>query len=239
MVKRTKKKQRKRRRRKGVRRNYGTSLVRSVKGAMPTNLRTKLKFHAVGQMVGAAITNIEHDHIRLNSIYSPSFSAEQPRGRDQLVAFYSRYRVDRVDCIVTCHLTAKEYPGYGMDFSINLSNADRAEPSSRDMAESALAVGVAVPLASPNYPAIATAQGQTWGRKKFTVYPNRVTGVSMAKYRAGQHYSALTGADPTEHIQMITAVSDVYNIGQTFTAIVSYDLVYHVEFFDPIAIASS
>lgn len=235
-----KKKRYKKRRRTGCRRNFGLSIARTVKGVMPRALKTKLKYNMVSSFSGVGLNQV-WTHMRLNSLYDPvvATGGQQPRGFDQMAAFFGRYRVDRVDCIVNVILGSSSLPGLPMSVILNASNSTGATPGRVDMLEATMQIGEQKLVHPALLGTASTSQGFSNAKFKFTVYPHLVTGVSVCKYKSAAQYSAQVTTDPTEHCQLIVSIADVNNNAQTFSGIVTFDFVYHAEFFDKKAIAAS
>lgn len=165
--------------------------------------------------------------INLNSVYDPdrTGTGHQPYGRDTYAQLYNRYRV--IGCRYAVAI-APENPNQVCQL-------------------------VAVPTCSSviPYPDCATAREQP--RAKYIVQnpgaPARfvkgyvslpqLQGLTTTQYMAGDVYQAQTGSNPSELAILNLVCSSITDVGGSFSGYLHIELVYTVEWFDPIVLPQS
>jgi len=171
---------------------------------------------------GFTQTDITFD---LGSIYDPDVtgSGHQPRGRDEWAAVYGRYRVLKAQGYVLMRQRAS----HGIVGRIILSNSSSTMYTTSNLGE--FTNSIYMGMTSSNSPPL---------RKKFTVYPWKLLGLTKAQYLANEDCSALVSASPIESAYMHLISSQTDNATD---ADVEYEVViyYTVEFFDRINIPQS
>lgn len=209
---------------------------------MPQKLSTKLKYVYYGNLDSGGGTGAVAQAFRLNSVYDPDRTGvgNQPRGFDQMAAFYGRYRVDRCSGSIQYTLSSKTtFPSIPVGMTLNATNVDGSPATFLDAAEASML------LAEPAYmlPAIngaAPAQGTPSTRKlKFSIACHTVSGVTQAQYKSDDHYQALVTTNPSEILMLVVGLYDSQSKAETFYGTVLAQITYHVTFFDPKEIGAS
>lgn len=225
----------KRKRVKRVKRakKYGNAVARPVAGLygafLAPRITTKLKYHDSFSI--NATSGIMNDYIyRLNSIFDPDYTGggHQPLGRDNLANLYNRYRVDKVVATIVFN---KASEGVCVGHAIVGNNADTAFTNPWSAITEQAMVKYRVGSNS-------TAGSATRITLKRTFNLNKIVGVTMAKYKADDAYSSIISTNPTEAIMLHIINVDI--LGSTSsTTVVSVNLTYFVEFFDPFVVSQS
>ena len=198
--------------------NYTTTVRNSV--SRPQKLIVKLPYFTSGQLA-SSVGAYSYQIFNLNSIYDPDRSGvgHQPLGRDQWVPFYNRYRVFKVDYVIT------------------LTNADPAQP-----ADCVVLNANGVPLLTDDsvfeqpgsfYASLAPRDGGA-SRKviKGSVYLPRLNGLTGAQYKADENMQSTQGTNPVEILTQSIVVAPVIT-GSEVNVCYSVKYIYHVEMFDP------
>lgn len=161
----------------------------------------------------------------LNSIYDPdqTNAGHQPRGFDQWAAIYNRYRVFAVSGI----LTVRQRAVHGI--SVNLIPNNQTTSMNGTTLVSELVRSGRPRITSSNQPPVQI---------KFRYACNSITGVTPMQYRTDDRFQATVTANPTEAICLHQVVR---SLDGATTIDYEYDikLMYHVEFYDKVDIASS
>ena len=198
---------------------YITNVRNSV--SRPQKLIVKLPYFTSGQLQ-SAVGAYSYQIFNLNSIYDPDRSGigHQPLGRDQWVPFYSRYRVFKVDYVIT------------------LTNVDPAQA-----ADCVVLNANGIPLLTDDsvyeqpgsfYASLAPRDGGA-SRKviKGSVYLPRLNGLTGTQYKSDENTQSTQGASPIEVLTQSIAVSPVIT-GAEVNVCYSVKYIYHVEMFDPV-----
>lgn len=159
---------------------------------------------------------------RLNSIFDPDLTGTgtQPYGRDTYAAIYNRYRVFAVAYKVTFSHTGAN----AANFSILPANSTSLiiDPElAREMPRSRNGIGGAAgtsPVVLRGRVSLAALHGST-----------------RQQYMADDRFQALQDSNPTEDLVLHIICQSPDNI----TVRASIEMVYYVEFFDPIPLGKS
>lgn len=157
---------------------------------------------------------------RLNGLFDPNQTGvgHQPYGFDQLSLLYNRYRVYKTSWVVS----ARPSGSAGMMAVVPCNNTTSLAGDSTWLQE--------IP------------RGKT--RQLSLDSPTRITGsislpvlmgATSIEYKGDDRVSALVSADPTEIMTLQVVLNAVSSITVTFDV----KIVYHVEFYDPIAQSQS
>lgn len=197
-------------------------IVLRGRGPIPASVITKLRYTDYVISSGATLGHVWN----INSIYDPDRTGigHQPYGHDTYETLYNRYRVISFSYDITfTNLNTANNSAYLA--SIYLSNTGSAASSHSLIIE------------SPNVQT-KVVQGQT--RFKGTIYPNKVTGVELAKYKSDDLYAGVFGASPPEIITLQTLHSQLsYAVTPANTVTTNVVFVYEVEMFDPKELSQS
>lgn len=211
--------------RKGEKRRMKRSASKSYTAVIsqtgrPQRMIAKLVYFTSGQLANT-VGVYQTQTMNLNSLYDPDRSGigHQPLGHDQWATWYNRYRVFKVDYIITLINLDPDQPAI-----VSVNNANGV-PTWTD--ESAFEqTGSFVQQLSPRDGGLS--------RKVVTgsVYLPRLNGKVGSAYKANDDTQAIFGASPSEALTQSIVVAPTLagsevNIGYT----IKY--VYHCEFFDP------
>jgi hypothetical protein len=202
-----------------VRRQKDALICMTLTEVCPPQIEVPLSYSARLIFNGAVtVDNV----FNLNSLFDPDRSGvgHQPLGFDQWSAFYNRYRVDKADVIV--------------DFSNNAASSFNCliEGNNDATAIGTLAqFDAAVESPYCSAASLGTLTGIPVKRLKRSFDLARVTGVTRAKYKNDDLYSATTGANPTEVITLHVAVQDP-GFAINVQAYVRVQIKYHATFWD-------
>ena len=212
---------------------YKTSMSRSIAGGygafISPRIRTVLKYNESKSITSTA--GIVNDYqFRLNSIFDPDYTGggHQPLGRDQLAGLYNRYRVDKVAVSVTFHKNS-ESACIGHAICANNSSTGFTNPWNAITEQSNVSWKV---------DSASTAGSVSKVTLKRVFHLNKVTGVSLGKYRDDDRYQADIASNPAEEIMLHICNCDILEASSSNT-IMQVNLRYYVEFFDPHVVAQS
>lgn len=157
----------------------------------------------------------------INSLFDPNFTGggHQPRGFDQLSAFYNRYRVYGVHYKVTCLVAADQ-----IILTVYPSNQTTAPSTFQDAAEQAMSKWTVLQNAAP---------GVITGYVDLCV----LNGKTRVAYEADDTTQALTSASPSEQLCLHTVVTS--QSSSNVNTYVAVELEFDCEFSDPIALGGS
>lgn len=185
----------------------------------------RLKYNAVLPTSDSAWgTGIDYT-FNLNSIYDPDLSGtgHQPLGRDQWSVFYNRYRVFKVSYVIT----GTAMSGYQNTLAVLPNNSATLFTSPQIFAEQPRTI----------MKQINGNAGQVL--LKGSVYLPSIAGVSKKTYAGSDRYQSLMSSSPSEAMVLhVGHWSSLYGT-QDVHGMLNINLVYHVELFDPIPVASS
>lgn len=212
------KKRRVMRAKKYAKRSYTTKISNSVSRPQKTIL--KLPYFTSGQL-NSALGAFVQQTFNLNSLFDPDRTGigHQPLGFDEWKPFYNRYRVFKVDYVIT--LTNLD-PDQAANVAVINQNAVTTWVDDSVFEQ-------------PNsfYSCLAPRDGSA-SRKviKGSVYLPRLNGQSSTQYKANENSQAITTVSPVEILtQSIvthpTLAGSEVNIGYA----IKY--IYHTELFDP------
>lgn len=216
---------RRRQQRKGMKTTIST--LGSLNPIAPRYI-TKLKYAEAVQVSGIGVRSYQWN---LNSLFDPNRSGvgHQPYGFDNLcgpvgVALYNRYRVYRVDYVVSV-LT----DSYNNHYAVLCSND--ATPPITNVSEA---------RENPRSQYAIQNTGGTVKKITGSISLPSLTGRTKDQYMAGDNYQALYNQDPSEVMTLgvyCQGVNDDVSVPMTHT--INILLQYHVEFFDPHALDQS
>lgn len=206
--------------RKGNKRGARSYTAVIAQTGRPQRMLAKLVYFTSGQLANT-VGVYQTQQMNLNSLYDPDRSGvgHQPLGRDQWAVWYNRYRVYKVDYVITLINLDPDQPAI-----VSVINANGI-PTWTD--ESAFEQpGSFVQQLSPRDGGLS--------RKVIIGSVNlpRLNGKTSSAYKANDDTQALMGANPAEVLTQSIVVAPTLagsevNIGYT----IKY--VYHCELFDP------
>jgi len=207
--------------RKRYARKSRTTVRAGKQSPIASRLITKMKYV---QSVNSSVPNfgLVNQLFNLNSIFDPDRSGvgHQPYGHDQLALFYSKYRVFAVSwrCM---------FPTADKDYYVTVTpqnhanvvlNFDENAEQPRAMSKLVSAEGNAVTMT---------------GRMSMPA----LVGQTPSQYKSDQNFQANFGASPTEIATLRIAFTNQSGVTITIPAV--YQLMYHVECFDPLELVQS
>lgn len=207
----------------GPQRKY-TAVIRQT--GRPQRMVAKLCYYTSGQLYNASGL-FQTQLMNLNSLYDPDRSGvgHQPLGRDQWATWYNRYRVFKVDYVIT-------FTNLDPDQAANCAIINQnGVPNYTD--DSAFEQpGAYVSMVAPR------DGGNSRLKIVGSVYLPRLNGKTPVAYKGNDDTQALMGANPLEVLTQALVVSPVIpasevNVGYT----IKY--VYHCELFDPNTLGGS
>lgn len=221
----------KKRRTGGKNRKTSKLIIRSVGQIVPDKLVTSLTYCSTSQYTPGV--SAEDRVFNINSIFDPdrTGTGHQPMGRDQLVAFYNRYRV--IDC--SWRVDVMPQAGVGSILSVLVPNNETSSLASSS--ETAMETPYAQYKWSEGYLATSVASDLRHIRQGGKMHLAKLYGVSDATFYGDDRYAAEFGSNPTESacLHVCTFNSD----GNTLVYNMCIKLIYTVEFFDRIQLAAS
>lgn len=208
------------------RKNRGGYTSVTKQTARPQRMLAKLVYFDSGQLANS-VGVFQSQAFNLNSIYDPDRSGigTQPLGRDQWAIWYNRYRVYRVDYIVTLTnldpdqaanvalVNANGIPTFTDNAVYEQPGAFHKQLSPRDGGLSRLEI-------------------------KNSVFLPRLNGKTSQSYSANDDTQAQMGANPAEILTQTIVCSPVIP-GSEINVGWSVKYVYHVEMFDPNTLSKS
>lgn len=203
------------------------ALARSVPARsifpIPGRLSTTL-YYADSFTVGTGALGAYFEQLmRLNSLFDPdlSFTGHQPRGFDQMAAFYNRYVVWGVDVEIDCLGLTALAPGFVVVFASNDTTSASSTASAAELPYSQRVIG------STSFP----------GKIQLSIPLYELNQVSKQVYLTDDRYQSLTSTNPSELLILHLGV-DSPN-GTANNNLVGVKLSFRCEFFDPIQVGSS
>lgn len=161
----------------------------------------------------------------LGSVFDPDFTGtgHQPRGFDEWAAIYGRYRVWGVKA----YILMRQRAAHGLIGRVILSNSSGTMATTTNLGEFSNATYIGV--TSSDAPPL---------RKRLTIQPWKVLGMTRSQYAANEDVSALVSASPSESAYLHLVGS---NVDGVTLADFEYEitLYFTVEFFDRININQS
>ena len=205
------------RKRAGPQKKY-TAVIRQT--GRPQRMVAKLVYFTSGQLYNASGL-FQTQLMNLNSLYDPDRSGigHQPLGRDQWATWYNRYRVFKVDYIVT--FSNLDPDQAAMCAVVNQNGV----PTYTD--ESAFEqTGSYVQTISPRDGGLSRVV------VRGSVYLPRLNGKTPTAYKANDDTQAIMSASPVEVLTQALVVSPVIPASEVNVGY-SIKYVYHCELFDP------
>lgn len=191
----------------------------TIQTARPQRMLAKLPYYTTGQLYsGAGLYQIQL--MNLNSIYDPDRSGvgHQPLGHDEWSTWYNRYRVYRVDYVIT--LTNLD-PDQSASVAVVNQNG---VPTYTD--ESAFEQpGAFVKTVAPR-------DGNSKIMIKGSVALPRLNGKTSSAYKANDDTQAVFGANPSEILTQAIVVAPTL-AGSEVNIGYAIKYMYHLEMFDP------
>ncbi len=200
----------------------GPMPVASLKTGLPFPRSTTVALlYSEVFVMSAPASAVSMNHYYQTSLYDPrgSVGGHQPLYFDQLASIYGRYRVDKVDYVVT--------------LSVNTGNGGvvytRPQPNTTyETAVEALNERPDVRMTSINVYQPKTIMG--------SFHPHRILGVTRQKYKDDPNYSAVVTANPN-------IMAYLFNYFYTFTEATQYNvsvtLKFHSTFYEYQTVAQS
>lgn len=194
----------------------------TIQTARPQRMLVKLPYYTSGQLangVGLYQTQL----MNLNSLYDPDRSGvgHQPLGRDDWASWYNRYRVYRVDYVIT------------------LTNLDESQPATVAVVNQNGIPAYANEAAFEQPGAFVKSLSPLGGMSKSTIKGSvglpRLNGKTSSSYKANDDTQAQQGANPLEVLTQAIVVAPVI-AGNPVNIGYSIKYIYHAELFDPITL---
>lgn len=202
----------------------GTTISNMSGGTpLPQKYLVKMKYvEEIGLVAAASVPGVWV--FRLNSIFDPDFTGtgHQPFGRDQLVDFYHRYRVFRVDMvlIITAQFTSQ----------ISVTPFRAAGPAPPTIPHEA------AEIPHTSYGVYSLGGPKLVIRRRFNL--PYLLGMTSAQYKADDQTFALQGGGPPTEVRL--QISGIAASATDATSIsVNVFLWYYVEEFEPVVIGRS
>lgn len=216
------------RRGKGRSRPKTTLANRSNLSPVPARFVTKMKYAEAVTVTGAGLQKY---YWNLNSLFDPNQTGtgHQPYGFDQLcgptgVALYNRYRVYKVDYVLT---VAND--SYNIHYGVLPNNAGLS-----------LIGNVSEMRENPRAQYAVQNPGGTLKKITGTISLPALVGRTKSQYMADDRYQAVYNASPDESMTLgcfSQGLNDDTGVSMSHTFNIM--LVYHCEFFDPHALDQS
>jgi len=197
--------------------------TRALSG-FPQRMLVCLPYVTMNRLNANPLTQLDQT-FNLNSAYDPDYSGggHQPRGYDEWASIYARYRVHKVQA----YILMRQRASHGLIGRVVLSNSASTMQATGNLGEynNSTYIGIT----SANQPAL---------RKRLTIYPNKVLGMTRAVYNANEDVAAAIGSDPAEacYLHLIGTQVDGATVADFEFEITLY---YTVEFFDRINLPQS
>lgn len=214
---------RSRRKRYVVRKRRNGPYTKISKMPVPQRYFTTLRY-SENVSFAVSASNTLYNYVFRSGIYDPDVTGtgHQPLYRDQLAALYNKYRVYGIKYYIAIKSgTAIELTTFYVKHNSD-STTDTSLYTLRERAE-----GKALVLNAANG-AVNKTRGYMSVPKTF--------GISKKEFIADDDFVSSIGADPakTAYLQLYS-----HTVGGATTIYAAVDLVYYVEFFDRIDVASS
>lgn len=197
---------------------YQTNIIDST--VRPQRLLVKFPYFTSGQL-SSAVGSYVGQLFNLNSLYDPdrTGTGHQPLGVDQYATFYNRYRVYKVDYVLT------------------LTNADPAQPCDIAIAATnqALTASDESVFENPNsyYVSLAPRDGSASRRVvKGSIYLPRVLGQTGSAYKANENTSGVIGTTSPNELLLHNIIATSVIDSQPVNVCYSIKYVFHTELFD-------
>jgi hypothetical protein len=193
------------------------------KGISPISPRfvTKLKMNQ--QTTHSVLAGVSQDIVwNLNSLWSPSVTvaSHQPYGFDTIATLYQRYRVDKVDILVTVHPNS----GYNGTISLVKNNTNTGLNS--------LDYGYVKEITRSYSKTIRLGDVTTL---KQSINLRNITGVTSMKYKSDDVYQSLVTSSPSEVLCLHVVHQPLNSVSIT----VNYQFIFHCEFWDSVQMSQS
>lgn len=192
----------------------------------PQRMLAKLVYFDSGQLANS-LGVFQIQQFNLNSLFDPDRSGigTQPLGRDQWAIWYNRYRVYKVDYIITLVNLDPDQPA-----NVGIINANGIPVfTDNGVYEQP---GAYVKQLSPRDGGLSRQE------IRGSVYLPRLNGKTPSAYRANDDTQALMSANPSEILTQSIVASPTLS-GSEVNISYSVKYVYHCELFDPNTILKS
>lgn len=197
----------------------------TIQTARPQRMLAKLPYFTSGQLYSSAGL-YQQQLMNLNSLYDPDRSGvgHQPLGRDEWASWYNRYRVYKVDYIIT--MTNLD-PDQSATVAVINQNGIPTYANESAFEQPGAFVKT-----------VGTRDGNAKVVIKGSVYLPRLNGKTPSAYRANDDTQAQNSANPLEVLTQALVVAPTLagaevNIGY------SIKYIYHCELFDPLTLGIS
>lgn len=187
----------------------------------------KMKYAEVRTVTGPIGGGLAQYNWNLNSVFDPNLTGigHQPYGYDQLVDLYNRYRVYRVDYVISALNTDAASQNYSVIGAL---------PSNEPFTA---AGGVSELMENPRCKYITQAPNAALKVLRGSISLPSLVGRTKAQYMADDRYQAVATTSPAEQAVLNVmggTISGTSGSGGTATNTMqlSISLVYHVEWFD-------
>lgn len=191
----------------------------TIQTARPQRMLAKLPYFTNGQLYNASGL-FQTQMMNLNSIYDPDRTGigHQPLGHDQWNTWYNRYRVFKVDYIITFNNLDESQAAI-----ISVINQNGI-PTYTDVA--------AFEQPGAFVRTVAPVSGANRTEVKGSVYLPRLNGKTSSAYKANDDTQAVFGASPSEVLTQAITVAPVIDASPVNIAY-TIKYMYHIEMFDP------
>ena len=161
----------------------------------PQRMLVTLPYVTMNRANPGVISQIDQT-FNLNSAYDPDYSGtgHQPRGFDEWAAIYGRYRVLKVQAYVLLRQRAS----HGIIGRIILSNSNGTMQTTANLGE----------FANATYMGVTSSDAPPL-RKRLTIWPHKVLGMTYAVYKANEDVAAVVSSNPSEMAYMHVVASQV------------------------------
>lgn len=204
------------RKRGGARKGYTGSTIQT---ARPQRMLARLPYFTSGQLYNA-VGLYQTQLMNLNSIYDPDRSGlgHQPLGHDEWATWYNRYRVFKVDYVITFNNLDESQAAI-----ISVINQNGIPTYSNEAAFEQPGAYVKT---------IGPVSGMNRCQVKGSVYLPRLNGKTPGNYKANDDTQALFTANPSETLTQALVVAPVLP-GSPVNIAYTIKYMYHLEMFDP------
>lgn len=193
------------------------SHIVSGSSSVPDHVTVCLRYAQVVAL-STASTGYAENIFRINSVFDPDYSGagSQPVGFDQWAAFYSQYRVERLDWV--------------MKAGNPTSLAESVFSATPNLVNTIDASGANIWSEPRSVNTILSSNGGWADTLSGTIFPHEIFGVSRSTYTGEESYSAPTSTNPT-NVAYMHARLDTMSGGLSGTGYVLVDFLYTVYFY--------
>lgn len=161
---------------------------------------------------------------RANSLFDPNFTGggHQPKGFDQLTAFYSRFRVYQTKFQLLCTPAVVGTPG-----KLLTAVATNSSTSFSNQGAAAETYGAQSTIITDQEP----------GRITGTIDLAQLNGKSKEQYATDDFTAGSATADPSEVLCLHVSMTNLTGSAESIN--IFLNMIFHCEFFDPTQLAQS